>query len=123
MVPVLAVFAVDVVLTIAFAAIGRASHKEGVTPYGVLETAWPFLVGLVVGWLIATMLNKRRYPLTLRTSWPVWISTVAVGMLLRWATHQGTAMAFVIVATITLGVLLLGWRLLAARWLRQTPHA
>lgn len=37
--------------------------------------------------------------------------TVAVGMLLRAVSGQGTALPFVIVATLTLGVFLVGSRL------------
>jgi hypothetical protein len=39
---------------------------------------------------------------------------VAIGMLLRALTGAGTALPFVIVATITLGAFLLGWRALVA---------
>lgn len=121
--PVIVVFAIDVVLTIAFAIIGRASHEHGLTLGGIAQTAWPFLVGLVVGWLVATMIAKG-YPTTWRTAWPVWIITVLVGMLLRHFTGQGIAAAFVAVATLTLGVLLIGWRLLASTALRRnTPTA
>ena len=41
---------------------------------------------------------------------PVWAITVALGMVLRALSGQGVAVAFVIVATITLAVFLLGWR-------------
>ena len=43
----------------------------------------------------------------------VWVSTLVGGMLLRAATGQGTATAFILVATGFLGVTLIGWRLLA----------
>lgn len=110
--PIAAFFVIDVVLTIAFAALGRASHEHGLTAAGIAQTAWPFLVGLGVGWLVATMLAKG-YPTTWRTAWPVWILTVAVGMLLRRLTGQGTAPAFIVVATLTLAALLLGWRFIS----------
>src|SRR6202008_1181268 len=41
----------DAASIIAFCAIGRRSHAEGVTVAGVAQTAWPFLVGGAVGWL------------------------------------------------------------------------
>jgi hypothetical protein len=41
-----------------------------------------------------------------------WLATVAVGMALRVAFGQGTAVAFIIVALGFLGLFLLGWRLL-----------
>ena len=102
---------VDAVLVVAFAVIGRSSHAEGLDVAGVWGTAWPFLVGLGVGWLAT---RAWRHPLAL---WPtgvvVWVATLVVGMLLRLATGQGTAVAFIVVASITLAVLLLGWRAIA----------
>lgn len=106
-------FGLDVVLVVAFAAIGRASHQEGVFGpggLGLVTTAWPFLVGLVAGW-VAT-LAWRRPSAPLRTGLGVWAVTVAVGMLLRAVSGQGVVVAFVIVASATLFVFLVGWRAL-----------
>ncbi len=79
---------------------------------GVVDTAWPFLAGAAAGWLIA-----RAWRAPLRT-WPagvlIWISTVAGGMLLRLASGHTAAVAFIVVALITLAVFLLGYRLLWA---------
>jgi hypothetical protein len=36
---------------------------------------------------------------------------VIIGMLLRKATSQGTAISFVVVASLSTAILLLGWRL------------
>ncbi|MFD4422630.1 DUF3054 domain-containing protein [Agromyces sp. NPDC058484] len=98
----------DAVLVVAFAVIGRRSHAEGLDPAGVLGTAWPFLAGLGVGWLAT---RAWRHPLAV---WPtgvvMWASSVVVGMLLRLVSGQGTAVAFVIVAAVTLAILLIGWR-------------
>lgn len=108
-------FLTDVVLVIAFAAIGRASHDErvlGTGGSGLLETSWPFLVGLVVGWLVT--LGWRNPLAPLRTGAGVWVVTVIVGMILRALTDQGIALAFVVVATVTLLVLLVGWRTIVA---------
>ena len=41
----------------------------------------------------------------------VWLSTVAVGMILRVVAGQGTAAAFIAVALAFVGLFLLGWRL------------
>ncbi|RNE67413.1 DUF3054 domain-containing protein [Cryobacterium tepidiphilum] len=98
----------DVVLVLVFVLIGRGSHDEGLTLAGTASTAWPFIVGLAVGWVA---MRAWRYPLCLRwTGVGIWVATVVVGMLLRALTGQGTAVSFVIVATIVLGVFLLGWR-------------
>ncbi|MEU1971008.1 DUF3054 domain-containing protein [Microbacterium sp. NPDC019599] len=105
-------FALDVVLVVVFAVIGRASHDEDLTVAGAAQTAWPFLVGLVLGWLLT---RAWRAPLAiLPTGIGVWLLTVAAGMLLRGVTGQGVALAFVIVASIVLLVFLVGWRVIAA---------
>lgn len=105
----------DLVLVVAFAAIGRASHAEGVLGpggSGLATTAWPFLVGLLIGWAVT---RGWRHPLApLRTGIGVWVTTVVVGMLLRAVSGQGVAVAFVIVATVTLLVFLVGWRAIVA---------
>lgn len=104
---------VDAVLVILFALIGRASHGEDLG--GVFLTAWPFLVALVVGHLLAALLPARpRRPWSWLWGVVVWIVTLAGGMLLRVATGDTAAIAFIIVATLTLAVFLIGWRLLAA---------
>ncbi|MGO3759127.1 MAG: DUF3054 domain-containing protein [Agrococcus casei] len=105
----------DAALVVVFAAIGRASHERGVFGdggLGLATTAWPFLAALAVGWVIC--LGWRRPLSIVRTAMPVWVVTVAGGMLLRAVSDQGTALPFVIVATVTLLVLLVGWRLITA---------
>jgi hypothetical protein len=112
---VVAAFLADVVLVIVFAAIGRASHDEGVLGpggTGLVETSWPFLVALVLGWLVT--LAWRRPFAPLRTGLGVWVVTVAGGMLLRAVSGQGTALAFIVVASATLLLLLVGWRAVVA---------
>lgn len=102
--------AIDLVLVVAFVLIGRASHGEDVL--GTLNTLWPFVVGLVVGWLgMRAWFSPRR---VVWTGIGIWIATVLIGMLLRVASGQGIQLSFVIVATIVLAVFLLGWRTIAA---------
>ncbi|MCX6500736.1 MAG: DUF3054 domain-containing protein [Arthrobacter sp.] len=117
---VIAAAAADTVLILLFAAIGRDAHQRGEIITGVLATAWPFLAGAAVAWLA---LRLWRGPLAL---WPagvaVWIGTVAVGMLLRAATGQIVVLPFVIVALLSLGVFLLGYRLLVAAARRIRGH-
>ncbi|WP_042576184.1 DUF3054 domain-containing protein [Rhodococcus sp. MEB064] len=112
----LAVSAVlDVVLVLVFSAIGRSSHAEGVTAGGVVSTAWPFLVGLVVGWAVTYALYREKFVADslVPTGVIAWIGTVLVGMLLRQLTDEGTAFSFIVVASVTLGIFLLGWRAIA----------
>ena len=101
--------ALDTALIVLFAAIGRRNHAEAGGLTVVLATAWPSLVGIAVGWLISLAI-VRRAPLNVAEGVPVWLSTVAMGMLLRRATGEGTAFSFIIVATLFLGAALLGWR-------------
>ncbi|HWS51958.1 MAG TPA: DUF3054 domain-containing protein [Microbacterium sp.] len=99
----------DAVLVLVFAAIGRASHEED--PAGFLLTAWPFLVALLIGHALAGLLGRRpRRPWSVLWGVIVWIVTVAAGMLLRIATGDTAQLPFIIVATLTLGVFLIGWR-------------
>jgi len=103
--------ALDVVAVLVFAALGRRSHAEGLAVVGVLRTAWPFLAGAAVGWLVT---RGRSVPVSsLAGGLPVWLGALVVGMLLRVVTGAGTAASFVVVAAIALAVLLLGWRLVA----------
>jgi hypothetical protein len=100
----------DVCCVLIFVAIGRASHTKGESLAGIASTSWPFLCGLAAGWAAS---RAWRRPLALRPAGVVvWLCTVAVGMILRVVSGQGTAVAFVIVAVAFLGLFLLGWRLL-----------
>jgi len=101
----------DVCCVLAFVVIGRANHTEGETLTGIVSTGWPFLCGLAAGWVFS---RAWRRPFALRpVGLPVWLLTVALGMVLRAASGQGIAAAFVVVALAFLGLFLLGWRLLA----------
>lgn len=102
--------ALDAALTLIFVMIGRDTHAEALDAWGVLETWWPFLIGLAVGWML-TRAWRRPHGL-LWQGVGIWASTVVVGMLIRWMAGQGTALPFVIVATVTLALMLLGWRLI-----------
>ena len=108
----LAAAATDAVMILVFAAVGRDAHQRGDVVTGVLLTAWPFLAGAALGWIIA---RAWRQPLSVRrTGIAVWLGSVAGGMVLRALTAQTVVLPFVIVALLSLGVLLLGYRLLAA---------
>jgi len=113
LVPVL----LDALVVVVFAAVGRREHDSGDPLAGVLETAWPFLVGAGVGHLLVGLALRRAHA-GLVGGALVWACTVAVGMVLRQVVDQGTAFAFVLVATGFTGALMLGWRILA-RGLRR----
>lgn len=108
---------IDVVLIVLFALIGRSTHGESNAALGLWTTAYPFLAGWAIGYV-----TSGAWARPLR-SWPtgvvVWILTVFVGMAIRVATGQGDVdgnplpVSFLIVATIVLGLFLLGWRTVA----------
>ncbi|QFG25071.1 DUF3054 domain-containing protein [Actinomadura sp. WMMB 499] len=98
----------DAACLVAFVVIGRAEHDGSGGLSGFAATFWPFLAGGAAGWLIGRV--WRRPEAVVPAGVVVWVSTVAVGMLLRAVSGQGTAAAFVIVSLIFLGVTMLGWR-------------
>ena len=106
---------VDLVLVVIFCIIGRRSHDEADAVTGLLHTAWPFVAGAVVGWAATWALYRDKFDafLIVPTGIIVWVSTVVIGMVLHVVSGQGTAFSFIVVATIVLGVFLLGWRALA----------
>ena len=112
--PFLPRLAVDVLCVLVFVTLGRRNHDEGTAAAGVVETAAPFLIGLAVGW--ASGLARSKAVTSLRFGLWVWACTLLVGMVLRrFAFDRGTATSFVVVATLFLGLFLLGWRLVASR--------
>jgi hypothetical protein len=105
---ILLAFGIDLAAALLFVVVGRGNHQADASILGLLTTWWPFAAALAIGWL-ATLAWKRPFGIL----WPgvgIWLVTVIGGMLLRTASGQGTAVPFVLVATITLAVLLIGWR-------------
>ncbi|MFC6934404.1 DUF3054 domain-containing protein [Actinomadura yumaensis] len=76
-------------------------------------TAWPFLVGVGVGWGVFRV--WRRPVEVVPSGVGVWLVVVGAGMGLRIVSGQGTAFAFVLVSLAFLGVTLLGWRVVGSR--------
>jgi peptidoglycan/LPS O-acetylase OafA/YrhL len=102
---------IDVACVLAFCAVGRRSHDEGLNVAGIATTAWPFLSGTALGWLLSQA--WRRPSAVYPTGVVVWLSTVVVGIVLRKATSVGAAASFIVVASSVTALLLLGWRALA----------
>lgn len=102
----------DVVGVLVFVVAGRRAHAGESAPVdvvvGTLGTAWPYLVGLALGWALA---RAGRRPTQV---WPagvaVWATTVVLGTALRGITGGGLAPSFLVVSSVALAVLLLGWR-------------
>ena len=103
---------VDALAVIVFAAIGRQSHDGDANDVAsalgqVLGIATPFLAGALVA---ALAVRSWRDPPAWRSGIAVWIGAVVVGMLLRWAFVDRPPLSFIVVATVSLAVLVLGWR-------------
>ena len=96
-----------------FVVIGRANHHDGGGLAGLWDTFWPFAAGTAAG-LLATRYWRRPAALV-PVGVGVWLGTVAIGMLLRVVSGQGTAFAFILVALAFLGLFQLGWRFVVSR--------
>lgn len=99
-------FAIDLACVLVFTVVGMLSHG---TPAGqFLQTAWPFVLGLAIGWALP---GVRSLPLII---WPsgviVWAVTTVVGLALRAITGGGVSGAFPFVTAGVLAVLIVGWR-------------
>lgn len=120
-VPLLAATA-DVVAVLVFAAVGRSNHGESFDIAGLLGTAAPFLVGLVVAWATPYV---RADPVSVRSGGLVLGSTVVLGLLIRWLFVDPPPVSFIIVAAVALAVLIVGWRglsmLVASRVTHRVP--
>jgi hypothetical protein len=105
--------AVDAAAVVVFAIAGRNAHDESSGAVTALTIAAPFLIGLLAAWLVDS--RARARPEAISTGVTVWLATVVIGLVLRrlvW--DRGTAISFVIVAAVVLGVLLVGWRTIRA---------
>ena len=100
----------DIFSVLLFVAVGRRNHNESAGISGVIEVALPFLIALISGWLVT---RAWRSPQALSTGVVIWLITVVLGLALRnFLFDRGTATPFIIVATVVLGVLLVGRRLI-----------
>jgi len=114
-----AILGIDAICVVAFAIIGRQNHQS--ESGSVVETAAPFLVGLVIGWILS---RAWRAPTAWRTGLITVAATIVFGLILRKVWFSGgTAFSFALVAASVLSALLLGWRVVATRLLQPgTAH-
>ncbi|GAA1143976.1 DUF3054 domain-containing protein [Nesterenkonia lutea] len=113
---------VDGLLVLGFAAMGNRNHETGLAVVDVLQTATPFLLGLLASSLVVRF---WRSPSRL---WPdgvvVILGTVALGMVLRVLSETGGAQAsFILVTLGVLGALLAGRRVLSGLVLESRGNA
>lgn len=105
---VLVAILADLAIVIAFITIGRRNHDEDASFSGFLNSVAPFVIALVLSWILGRV---WRRPTGIGSGVVVWVGTIAPGMVLRrFLFDDGTATAFVIVATIFLGAFMNGWR-------------
>ncbi len=110
---VLTAAAIDVAAVVAFVVIGRRSHDEGGSVVGeAVKVAAPFLIALAVGWVAARAWRSPMAPVP--TGIVIWLTTVVLGLLLRrFVFDGGTALPFIIVASLFTLLFLVGWRVVA----------
>jgi hypothetical protein len=109
----------DALVVIVFAMVGRASHDLSMSVAGVWHTAWPFALGTAIA--LGITAATKADPRTLAVGVRVWLWTLVLGMVARRALGDGTSAKFIVVATIVLAALFLGWRL-ALSWQRWTSR-
>ena len=109
-----AVVAADFLVVAFYVLVGRLSHDESVSASGLLHTGWPFLVGLVGGYIGVAL---TRWPvLTLRAGLVNSVKTVVIGLVLRYGVaRDGTPPSYVLVTVVVLIGLMLAWRAVATR--------
>ena len=111
----------DLALVVAFAALGRASHAEALDVAGLSRTALPFVAGALLAWI--TLIMRRGDGSTLTSGVFIWAITLIGGMVFRMLIGDTIAVAFVVVAALTLAVFLIGWRAIAHLIRRRRPRA
>jgi len=111
-------YLIDFISVLIFVMIGRHTHKDANSLSGIFTTMWPFTVGLLFGWLFIEWRNRTST--TKSSGLLIALFTVAIGMILRVISGQGTALAFIIVALAFLTFLFIGWRMLLSKVLGKT---
>ncbi|NQV05154.1 DUF3054 domain-containing protein [bacterium] len=108
----------DAVAVIVFVVIGRRNHEQTDGFSGFLETVAPFLIAVVIGWLVA---RAWKNPTGLTTGFIVAGITVVAGLLLRnLVFSEGTETSFLFVAAGFLTFFIVGWRLVAAQFAKRS---
>jgi hypothetical protein len=106
----------DLLAVLVFAATGRSSHAEALDPAGLAGTAAPFLAGLLAGWAAGRVWRAPVAPVS--GLWAL-AGAAVLGLALRGAVTGRLPVTFVLVTCVSLAVLLLGWRAVAAVVLRR----
>lgn len=99
----------DLVAVIVYVSVGRSSHDDPLSASGLIETGWPFVVGIIGGYIGIVL---SRWPLlSLRGGAMIAAMTVIIGVVLRsGVAGDGAPFSFVVVTVLVLSALMLGWR-------------
>ena len=106
-------FVFDALCVLLMVVIGTRNHDTDTGINGILFVAAPFWIATSIAHLAPLLQrNNRKDP----NPYVVWGYTVVMGMVLRnMVFNRGTAVAFIIVAMVFLGITMFGWRALMAR--------
>ena len=106
-------FAFDALCVLLMVVIGTRNHETDTGITGILFVAAPFWIAMSLAHLAPLLQRTAKAEAHVVV---VWGYTVVMGMVLRNTVFdRGTAAAFIIVATIFLGITMFGWRALLAR--------
>jgi phosphatidylserine synthase len=107
-------FLFDALSVLLMVFIGTRNHHTDTGLTGVLFVAAPFWIGLAL--VHAVPFLQKSEARAEANKYMVWGYTVLMGMLLRhFVFDRGTALPFIIVATLFLGASMMGWRAVEAR--------
>ena len=106
-------FALDLACVLLMVIIGTRNHETDTGVSGVLFVAAPFWIATSLAHIAPMLQKSKKAEVNVVL---VWGYTVVMGMVLRNIVFdRGTAPAFVIVATVFLGITMFGWRALLQR--------
>ncbi len=106
-------FAFDALCVLLMVVIGTRNHKTDTGITGILFVAAPFWIAMSLAHLAPLLQRTAKADAHVVV---VWGYTVVMGMVLRNTVFdRGTALAFIIVATVFLGITMFGWRAFIAR--------
>ena len=106
-------FVFDALCVLLMVVIGTRNHKTDTGITGILFVAAPFWIAMSLTHLAPLLQRTVKAGAHVVV---VWGYTVVMGMVLRnMVFNRGTAVVFIIVATVFLGITMFGWRALLAR--------
>ena len=106
-------FVFDALCVLLMVVIGTRNHDTDTGITGILFVVAPFWIAMSLAHLAPLLQRTAKAEAHVVV---VWGYTVVMGMVLRNTVFdRGTALAFIIVATVFLGITMFGWRAFIAR--------